>query len=642
LNGLVRGRPLRDTLATGVGLAVAAIPEGLPVVSTIAQLAAAQRLSTRNAIVRAPRTVEALGRVDVLCFDKTGTLTEGNVVLHGVSTGRGLQRLSSLDRDGRALLETAFRATAIDGDGNGNGRTSSADHAVLAAADEAHIDADWIVAAELPFEHDRPFHAIRAVTPVGCSLAVKGAPEFLLSRCVAWRQDGVARKFDAAQRQTANAEIGELAAQGYRLLAVAERSTSMRPELVDEDVRDLELLGFVALADRVRASAQQAVGSLRDAGVDVVMITGDHPATAEAVAADLGLMNGRQVLSGPDLDSLADEELDDVIETVAVFARVTPAHKARIVASMQRRHRVVAMTGDGTNDAGAIRMADCGVALGHRATPAARHAADVVVTDDRLETIIDAIIEGRAMWASVRDALAILLGGNLGEVGFAVAVGGLTGGSPLNARQMLLVNLLTDVLPAATIAARPPRKATKRSLLAAGPDTELGDALRRDILIRAVITGGSASAAWFLARPAGRRRHADTVGLVSLVSAQLGQTVVASGGSPAVLAASLVSAGVLGAAVQVPGVSQFFGCTPLGPVGWAIGLGTAGLGTAASIAASQWEAGRGSSDRAQPRLEHLSEEPLGEHQGELGQQQREQLFHRDLHRIRAVESERTA
>jgi cation-transporting ATPase I len=641
LNGLLRGRPLRETLATGVGLAVAAIPEGLPVVSTIAQLAAAQRLSTRNAIVRTPRTIEALGRVDVLCFDKTGTLTEGNVVLHGVSIGRGLQRLPSIDRDGRTVLEAALRATALEGDGNGNGRASSADHAVVAAADAAHIDADWIVAAELPFEHDRPFHAIRAVTPAGCSVVVKGAPEVLFSRCVTWRQDGVARQFDAAQREAADAEIEELAAQGYRLLAVAERSATMHSELVDEDVRDLELLGFVAFADRVRSSAQQALWALRNAAVDIVMITGDHPVTAEAVAADLGLLKGRRVLSGPDLDGLADEELDAIIETVGVFARVTPAHKARIVASMQRRDRVVAMTGDGTNDAGAIRMADCGVALGHRATPAARHAADVVVTDDRLETIIDAIIEGRAMWASVRDALAILLGGNLGEVAFAIAVGAVTGGSPLNARQMLLVNLLTDVLPAATIAARPPRKATQRSLLSAGPDTELGDALRRDIVVRAAITGGSASAAWFLARPSGRRRRADTVGLVSLVSAQLGQTVVASGGSPAVLVASVLSAGVLGAAVQVPGMSQFFGCTPLGPVGWAIGLGTAGLGTAASIAASQWEAKRISSERAQPGLQDLSEEPLGEQERQFGQYQREQLLHRDL-RDNAVTRERTA
>jgi magnesium-transporting ATPase (P-type) len=251
------------------------------------------------------------------------------------------------------------------------------------------------------------------------------------------------------------------------------------------------------------------------------------------------------------------------------------------------------MTGDGANDAPAIRLADVGIALGRRATPAARAAADLVVTDDRLETIISALVEGRGMWASVREALGILVGGNLGEIGFTVLGSALTGQSPLSARQLLLVNLLTDMAPAMAIALRPPAAAAVGTLLAEGPETSLGAALTHDITQRAVTTAGAATAAWTAARLTGRAGRARTVALAALVGSQLGQTVAVGGASPAVIASSVGSAAALAAVIQTPGLSQFFGCTPLGPVGW----GIAGAAAAAATVSGPLAARLGSVPR---------------------------------------------
>ena len=315
-----------------------------------------------------------------------------------------------------------------------------------------------------------------------------------------------------------------------------------------------------------------------------MMLTGDHPSTAEAIAAELDLLDGGRVVTGPELDDLTDPELDKLVTQAAVFARVSPDHKVRIVASLRRIGRVVAVTGDGANDAPAIRLADVGVALGRRGTNAAKEAADVVVTDDRIETIIDAIVEGRAMWSSVRDAIAMLLGGNLGEIVFTLGTGLLLpGGSPLNARQLLLVNLFTDMVPSLALAVRQPEGATPEMLLREGPEASLGSALNRDILIRGGLTAGAGLAAYAGGRMTGvMPGRAGTTALVGLVGAQLGQTLVTGWRSPLVVAASVGSAAGLAAVIQTPVVSQFFGCTPLGPVGWGIGLGSA---AAASLGA---------------------------------------------------------
>jgi cation-transporting P-type ATPase I len=303
------------------------------------------------------------------------------------------------------------------------------------------------------------------------------------------------------------------------VLAVAERTTSERLDRDESQLRDLEFCGLLALADPIRPTAAESVRILQSAGVDVIMLTGDHPSTAEAIAMELGVLNGQRVLTGPELDSINDEQLAAVLPGISVFARVDPAQKARIVRQLRHAGRVVAVTGDGANDAPAIRLADVGIALGKKATQAARDAADVVITDNRIETITDAIVEGRGMWSSVRDALSILLGGNLGEVAFTVGAGLLSGHQALNARQLLLVNLLTDVLPAMAVAVRPPPYTSPDQLLAEGPEASLGSPLTRDMYLRAATTAGAAAAAWLLARPMSLPGQASTTALVALSSA---------------------------------------------------------------------------------------------------------------------------
>ncbi|GGK56353.1 cation-translocating P-type ATPase [Streptomyces flaveus] len=587
---LLRRRPLGAALGSAVSLCVAAVPEGLPFVATVAELAAARRLSTRDTLVRSASTIEALGRTDVLCFDKTGTLTEGRISLQQVSDAREERPPDRLTPALRRIVATAALAGPP---GRAATLAHPTDRAIAAGAEllgapparAAGLGTDsWEGLAELPFEPGRGYHAVLGRSDSETRIVVKGAPEVVLARCVSIRRDDSPEPFDDQVREEFEAEIDRLARRGLRVLAVAERvlpTGAGAPEppeslesLDDEDVGELSLLGLLGLADPVRSTAAESVDRLTRAGVRIVMLTGDHPSTAAAIARELRPEEEPRLMTGAELDSLDDSALAKTLPEITVFARVTPGHKVRIVTALRAAGRIVAVTGDGANDAPAIRIADVGIALGSRATPAARAAADVVVTDDRIETIVDAFVEGRAMWASVRKALGILLGGNLGEIAFTLASTLFTGRSALNARQLLLVNLLTDMLPAMAIAARPPADKTDR-LLAEGPEASLGKALMRHIRLRAAVTTAAATVAWIAARATGTRTHADTVSLVALVASQLLQTLQDAGRDPVVAAAVVGSLVVLGVVVSVPGLSHFFGSRPLGPVGWTIAVASA-------------------------------------------------------------------
>ncbi len=583
--GAARGLPLREVAGAGVSLAVAAVPEGLPLLATMAQLSVARRLSGRGVLVRAPRAVEALGRVDVVCADKTGTLTEGHIRLRWVCDGVVEEGVEELSPAGRDVVAAGLRATPDD---HPDQAPHPTDRALLRGGrdlGEAETGGapGWRRIAELPFEPTRGFHAVLGRTGGGLLLSVKGAPEAVLPRCTRRRQAGGVRPLGDIGRAELAAEAGRLARQRLRVLAVAEATGAAGPPLDHDTVRGLTFLGFLAFSDPVRPAATAALAALRRAGVEVVMITGDHPSTAQGIAAELGLPDRGRPLTGAELDALSDAELQALLPEVHLFARVTPTHKVRIVRALQRAGRVVAMTGDGANDAPAIRLADVGIALGAGSTDAARDAAGLVVVDDRVETIVDAVLEGRALWASVRDAVAILVGGNLGEIAFTVAGSLLGGRSPLNARQLLLVNLLTDAAPAVAIATRPPARRSPEDLLREGPEASLGAPLNRAIAWRAGITASGASGAWLAARATGTRAHASTVALVALVGTQLGQTLLVGWRDPVVAAAGLGSTVVLGVVVQTPGLSHLFGCRPLGLVGWAQALTAAGLATAGSV-----------------------------------------------------------
>ncbi len=587
--GLMRGQPMRDAVGTGVSLMVAAVPEGLPALATLSQVAAARRLARNNALVRNPRALEALGRVDQICFDKTGTLTENSISLVLVSIDGTDELVGELSADGRALVAAAARATPAS---NGSGPLPHAtDQAILTAADATGVTAadgidGWSRLQEIPFESRRGYHVVLGSTRTSRRLiSVKGAPEVVLPQCTTRRRNGRTGPLSEAALQRLHDDVDRLGRRGLRVLAVAEATGKSNAEIsADEVPSGLELIGFVALADPIRPSAAAALRDVRAAGVNIAMITGDHASTAEAIAAELGMLNGGRIVVGADLEAMDDDALDAIITEVSVFARVTPSQKVRIVESYQRTGRSVAMTGDGANDASAIRLADAGIALGGgNGNAAARAVADVIVTDDRIETIIDAIVEGRAMWESVRSAVAILVGGNLGEIGFILAGTAVTGTSPVNARQLLLVNLLTDMAPALAIALREPPDKTPERLLHEGPDASLGDALIREIAVRAGTTAAGAAAAWTVASMTGTPTRARTVALAGLVGTQLAQTLVSGGRSPTVVGATAISIGALVVTIQTPGLSQFFGCRPLGPVGWATATSAAIGATGLSV-----------------------------------------------------------
>lgn len=604
--GLLRGWPMRDVVGTGVSLAIASVPEGLPFIATAAQLASVRRLGERGAVVRDPRTIEALGRVDLLCFDKTGTLTEGRVALHLVSDGETTDSGSDLG-DGRvSVVAAALRAS----EQSDEPPADLMDRAIVELADETGIGpatdlAEWEAVGALPFEASRGMHVVHGSVSNGHLLSVKGSPEAVLPQCRWMRRGGRRVELDRAGVAELEETVEGWASQGHRVLAVAERRASRRTRLDTDRVRDLELVGFLAFRDPVRATSAEALDRIRASGVEAVMITGDHPTTAGAIAAGLGMLDPvtssarpadgspdgsadptqqRLVLSGQDLERLDDDELDDRIDRIAVFARMTPAQKVRVVRAFQRAGRVVAMTGDGANDAPAIRLADVGVSMGDSGTSAARDAADLIVTDDRLETIIDALAEGRAMWGSVRSAIGILVGGNLGEIGFTVVSSLFSRRASLNARQFLLVNLVTDLAPALAVAVRPPADTTAETLLREGPERSLGAALDRDLAVRALTTTAGATLAWAIARSTGSAGRASTVGLIALVGTQLGQTLAAGSRSPTVIATAFGSALALAAVVQTPVISQFFGCRPVGPVGWSIASGSAVAATLGAVA----------------------------------------------------------
>ena len=610
---MLRRASLRQAVADGVAIAVAAVPEGLPLVATLSQLAAAQRLSARGVLVRAPRTIEALGRVDTVCFDKTGTLTENRLrVVRSVPAAtkpRGPFPAADDPQAAHILRAAGWASTQPE---EGRGHAHATDEAILKAADslDVHGDSEWTVVAEVPFESSRGFAAAigtLSADPSKPLLMLKGAPEVVLPRC----------RFADPEDDLNHAEslVHSLAEQGLRVLAVAQRGwvhdteddDDTDADAVDAAAHDLQLLGYIGLADTARPSARPLIESLVDVERKVVLITGDHPVTARAIAHQLGLPSDARVVTGADLAGLDEDACAKLAADVQVFARVSPEQKVQIVAALQRGGRVTAMVGDGANDAAAIRMADVGIGVSGRGSSAARGAADMVLTDDDLGVLLDALVEGRGMWAGVRDAVTILVGGNVGEVLFTIigtALG--TGRAPVGTRQLLLVNLLTDMFPALAVAVTPQfdepeadeydteeeadaaRRAYQRSVLTQ-PTPSLDAPLMRQIVTRGAVTAAGATAAWAIGRwTPGTERRTATMGLTALVTTQLAQTLLTRRHSPLVVATALGSSAVLVAIVQTPGVSHFFGCTPLGPVAWTGVAGATAAATGLSVLAPTW------------------------------------------------------
>ncbi len=580
-SGLLRGRALGPQLAVAASIALAAVPEGLPLLAGMGEAAVARRLGTRGALVRRLSAVEALGRVDVACTDKTGTLTEGRLALTLVADAAEASAapgaLVASDAPGTtSATPSADRAALrqvllVAGLASPHPEAADAaahptDVAVVGGALAAGLGAALRVArgAESPFDPAQAFHA----TVAADRLNVKGAPEALVPRCTRLRRHGRDIDLDASARVALLARATALSGRGLRVLMVAEGGAATDPA----DPSGLVAIGFVGISDPLRAGVPAAVARCRAAGIRVVMLTGDHPATARAIATEAGLLvAGGDVLTGDAIADLDGTALATRLERAAVVARITPLDKLRIVESLQGRGHVVAMTGDGVNDAPALRLADVGVAMGRGGTEVARQAAAVVLADDDFGTLVEALVEGRSFWRNIRRALGLLLGGNLGELGLVVGASVLGLASPLVARQILAVNLITDALPALAVALQRPADRNLAGLAREGA-AALDAPLRRDVLRRGTATAVPTLGAYLLALGHGGLPQARTVAFASIVATQLAQTLDAGrnedGLSRGVLAAVGGSAGLLLVALTVPPVRDFLALTAPTPLGW--------------------------------------------------------------------------
>lgn len=470
LFGLARGEPVRAMFLTAVSLAVAAIPEGLPAVITVALALGARRMAERRALVRKLVAVETLGSVDVICTDKTGTLTENQMLVErawtplgeysvtgsgyapaGAVTGSGdpatdpyldrLATVAALCND--AILQAPDRA-------GGPWRLSGdpTEGALLALAGKLGADpaTDRELlprVEELPFDADRRRMTTLHRGPGGYRVLAKGALESLTS-ALSDQTVTVISAQHVAERW---------ASEGLRILALADRSTVQPPQVLEQR---LELVGLVGMTDPPRREAATSLAACRAAGIRPVIITGDHPATAAALATRIGVGGaGHQILSGEEMATIDDLTLQERVTDIAIYARVAPADKMRIVGAWQRRHAVVAMTGDGVNDAPALRQADIGIAMGITGTDVSKEAADMVLADDNFATIVCAVEEGRRIYDNIRRVIRYLLSTNAGEL-WAMFLAPLIGlPVPLIAVQILWMNLVTDGLPAIALGFEP-------------------------------------------------------------------------------------------------------------------------------------------------------------------------------------------
>lgn len=491
--GILQEKPPFSMFMTAVSLAVAAIPEGLPAIVTIVLAMGTSRMSEKHTIVRRLSAVETLGGAQVICSDKTGTLTQNRMQ---VTTWTDYSHREPKNEDLRETVANLF-ALCNDcnvSDGNLQGEPTEkalGEYAQSMGIDFAALRRDMPRVGEIPFSSARKRMTTLHKTEDGWISVTKGAPDILLEKCAFCMEGSGQVPFDDRRKSMARMVNGEMAAQALRVVAVAFRQWSEKPPLTEEALeRNLVFAGMAGMVDPPRPEVKEAVHLCRQAGIRPVMITGDHVLTAEAIGRELGIyQKGDCAVTGAELDKMSDKELETAAETCTVFARVAPEHKVRIVQAFQKRGNVVAMTGDGVNDAPALKTADIGCAMGKSGTEVAKGASDLILTDDNFATIVEAVREGRGIYDNIRKAVHFLLSSNIGEI-LTIFVAMLLGWvAPLLPIQLLWVNLVTDSLPAIAlgmepaeenIMERPPRKNT---------GSLFGDGLGGRILLEGVMIG---------------------------------------------------------------------------------------------------------------------------------------------------------
>lgn len=514
LLGLLQGRPWLTMFMTSVSLGVAAIPEGLPAIVTIVLSVGVQKLARKNAIIRHLPAVETLGSATVICSDKTGTLTCNKMTVTELSDGK-----NPLDQDSsgaRALLLCAALCNNAYFEENGSGHGSATELALLEKAGSLGLlhpfpNDYYTRLAELPFDSARKcmstVHLMAGrltgplpfFSPDPYSLYIcKGAPEVILSKCTSRLTQNTVLPLSAPYYRSYNEYCDQCAKRALRVLAVAckpltvsESNKAVRQEAsLLAAGKDLIFLGFLCMSDPPRPEAKESISACKAAGITPVMITGDHALTAHAIATELGICEKDELpVTGQQLSELDEADLTELVGHTHVFARVAPEHKVAIVRAFQKRGEVVAMTGDGINDAPALKAADIGCAMGNSGTDVAREASDLILTDDNFSTIVAAVREGRSIYANIRHCVHFLLSCNIGEI-ITILFALLFGlPSPLSAIQLLWVNLITDSLPAVALGMEPPQKDTMKRKPYPAKATLFSNGLGLQIAMEGILIG---------------------------------------------------------------------------------------------------------------------------------------------------------
>ncbi len=485
--GLFRGQPFIEMLVFGIALAVAVVPEALPAVVTISLALGVQRLVKRRALMRRLPAVETLGSTSVICSDKTGTLTKDEMTARKLYvaghlldvSGAGYKPHGEFSFEGarvelaaehghplRGPLRELLRAAALASDAQivkgehadaWDIRGDPTEGALVVAAAKAglhkpELDERFPRKHEIPFASETKRMTTLHEATEGMVAYAKGAPEVILASCSARRTGEHDAPLDDAHRKAIVDAAQKMAGEALRVLAVARK----RDATAENAEREMTFLGLVGMIDPPRPEAKAAIKTCEDAGIRVVMITGDHPVTAKAVADELGILKTGRVVTGTELEEIDDTALAREVEKIAVYARVSPAHKLRVVEALQKNGHVVAMTGDGVNDAPALKKADIGVAMGITGTDVAKEAASMTLIDDNFASIVSAVEEGRGIFGNIKKYLMFLLSSNIGEIGLMAGATLMGLPLPLTAVQILYVNLATDGLPALALAVDPP------------------------------------------------------------------------------------------------------------------------------------------------------------------------------------------
>jgi Ca2+-transporting ATPase len=644
--GIVRGNPPLDMLIWGVSLAIAAVPEALAAVVTGALAIGVQRAARRRAIIRRLPAVETLGCTTVICSDKTGTLTRNEMTVRKVFasgrllevTGVGYDPVGEFRANGTAVrlaedpaVERMLLAAALCNDthfvgDNGVRRVKGdpTEAALLVLAEKAGMPATdlqpaWPRVAEIPFESERKRMTTVHTSRDGRVLAfVKGAPDLLIDRCVAWDDAGRVQALTPEVRAQILEANDRMASEALRVLGIAFRRLDRVPTATSPDTleADLTFLGLVGMIDPPRDEARQAIRRCREAGIRTVMITGDHKLTAAAVASELELLtdgNGARgdghsagaplgVLEGRDLDRLSEADLAKMVSGVAVYARVSPEHKMKIVAAWKSQEHVVAMTGDGVNDAPALKRADIGVAMGITGTDVTKEACDMVLADDNFATIAAAVEEGRVIYDNIKKYLTFLLSANVAEI-LLLGMAGFVGWPlPLVALQILWVNLTTDGLPALALGVESPEP----DLMQRAP-RKAGDAVfGRSILtvlasLSLIILAGTVPIFYTYWQAEGIAK-AQSMTFVTLILFELffahacrslRFTVLQLGvfGNRWLWLATLSSAALMLAVVYIPGWATAFHVVPLTSADWGVALSVSFAGFLV-VETGKWVVGR--------------------------------------------------